>query len=680
MAHTKDINKDEISTLSESTGKLSVEQVKIILQNSFVNKKCLDVDDSEYCFKTLFEDKQSLDEKEMNWVLIYLMLLCTEDILFNKILNNKRILGLFSRSVGASDSIDVIKVMLRSFEIFMSDQDKYKDSMFLFTSFYMNDTVFFKKFVENLQPLPGNESNVKVTLKAIVAVSEYFLVLLDYFPHEMSELLAEFFWKRSSSDLPNLEIILLLNTDDDEIKDLILNGMLPNRVRTLFFLKERTLKEHPIMHQKAEKVLERFKSLNSVLLERFENGNQIIKNLESFNLLEFASIRSFVDWPDDTFIKKYRQHLLFDDYQFPVIDVIIEVMEECSKYFLKNKSELSVKPYYAVMVLKSELLIYLLVSLELDMWRESKASTEEDLKSLLGLIPVVIAELDRLVNKELSESFDDSLAETIFGFLHSLTYENVRNYQKEQIKQERIKNWSHQFNEFDKTLESNVKSYVKHQRLLQLQMGTWVYATNPFLQENTVPSVYFIILSHNQSNLLVREFSLKTQKRPVVSQNKIIVSEIDGQNYEIQPNQTINIPLKSIAIFEKNDLTSKYNPTVEKNSKLVNLVNEKYLSQIFLMDKNRKILLDMYLDNQESEFTWFDGLQMISPLDIKLNLTQETKTHIESLVFIRKNLQMLNLRNVELPKNGPPAASSEDDENYYDIDTLKTLTTNLYYD
>lgn len=660
---------------------LSLEEAEDVLQVSYANKNLLDFNTSQSCFNAIFVEDIDMRDDQLSPLVIRFMLCCDEEFLFAHILNNETTLKSFSKCAENSTSIDVMSVITRCFNIFLSAEEKHKESMLAFTSFYVKDNVFFTKLVEQLQPLTGNEENIKLTLRIIITVSEQSVALFKYYPTVMSELLAEFLWKHSLSDLPNIEILLLLNTADEQIKDMILNSLLPNRIKQFEILEQSTLKEHSGMYKRATKMFERLTPTNPVLRERFENGNQIMKNLESLNFLEYVVIQSFFDWPDEEFIKKYRQHLLFDEYQFPVLDVIKRIMKECFKFFLQNQSELRIKPYYAVMVLKSDLLIYLLVSLELDMWIESKASTEEDLESLLCLIPVVITELDRLVNRKFPDSSTDSLAETIFGFLHSLTYKSVRKFQKEQIKQARIQMWSHKFNEFDIMLASNVKSYVKHQRLLQLQMGTWVYSTNPLLKETVTPSVYFIILSHNQSELLAREFPLKTQERPIVNQNRIMASELDDQNYSIHTNQTLSIPLKKIAIFEKFVLKSKCNSSsTEGKSRLVSLVNEKYLSQITLKDVNKKDLLHMYLDNKESEFTLFDGLQMISPLNIELHLTQETKNHIESLISIRKNLQMLNLRHVPLPKEDPSEDGKENDDKYYDLDTLKALTTNLYYD
>lgn len=180
-----------------------------------------------------------------------------------------------------------------------------------------------------------------------------------------------------------------------------------------------------------------------------------------------------------------------------------------------------------------------------------------------------------------------------------------------------------------------------------------------------------MVLSANQVNLLVREFPAKTEMTPYVEENQIFGStEKDSAAFE----RTIAIPLHNITDFEVQEL--QMDNKIPDDARLVKVIRKDFYTGVNFLDKHGRVILKIYFDTKEDINVWLDGLKLISPFKIKQNLTSDTKDQMDTLISIRRNAQMSNLQISE----GNEIADSTDDEDYYNPDTLKELTSSFYYE
>ena len=258
---------------------------------------------------------------------------------------------------------------------------------------------------------------------------------------------------------------------------------------------------------------------------------------------------------------------------------------------------------------------------------------------------------------------------------NSMSYRFARTLQLDSIKKEQYRTWSSSIASFDTMLSGQVHDYVRHQRLLQLQKGTWVYAENPLNSEAGTPKVYFLIVSDNHASLLAREFETQTNDSPYLFDNKILTSP----GCEALANgRTKVVVLKHITSFKSTGLTTPSRRT--GNNVYVKLDESNVYTEVELKDRNNKTVLKFYLDTEEGKYIWLDGLKLISPSQHE-DISEDTKDQIDTLFDLRKNVQMINLnvrQDIILP---PPEASNEsEDEEFYDLETLKKVTQNFYFD
>lgn len=316
--------------------------------------------------------------------------------------------------------------------------------------------------------------------------------------------------------------------------------------------------------------------------------------------------------------------------------------------------------------------MYALMDRLLKSWVEAKGKNIEDLNSLLELIPITF---DRI-----SKSLSNSLNLTPQGYfrlaldvIREVDYKLSRELQLDSIREARYEKWSSHVNVFENMLSNQVNDYVHHQRLLQLQKGTWVYADNPIDINIKFPRVYFMVLSANQVNLLVKEFPKISERTPLIEDNEILASSDTQQNSDKQ--NTMVIPLSSISTFKSKEIL--LNDKTPQDSHLVNVIQKNFYTEVELVDKNNRSVLKIFFDTKEAIYSWLDGIQLVSSAKHPNGLSQGTMDQVETLIDIRKSVQMINLAGDDDMK---PVDYSQDDEEYYDINTLKGLTRDFYYE
>lgn len=645
--------------------------------------------DSKTCLDCFIQLKDKVEKPNLVPLLDKFLIHCDTDVLIYDGIVNPSFLEFLTSLIPFGSWRKQIKNFMFILNGFMNNPDRYKESFMIFTEHTRDNKVYLQSLIHFLQISSIKDSMVQETLHCVASVLKSYTVLKDFYPEKMGLILSTLLIELARCDLPNIQTLLVLQSESDEVRNIIINEMIPVRLELYDFLFSKKLKEYLPLQQRLERSIKTVVPRNAVLKAKFEKSNENYDDLQNLNLLQVNNLINFLDHSKNLFREAFHEHLLFDNNCFPLFKLIFKVSDDIQCFFNSNRHYLKERPYLATFVLNKETLLYVLMNLELQMWISSEAENDDDMESLADLIPVVL----RRVNKEVVEIMRDkpyeSFPKVIFGFLESLNYDKARQFQIEEIKEVHEKQWSTRVESFDKVLTAHVYEFVKHQRLLALQKGNWVYAESPLDPTNRSPAVYFIILSDNHANILVREFSKETDITPEIHNNKIVV-----QDSEILATPTTSIPLRNISVFECKEMNAK-TPSIANQLHLINLVDRKYFCEVSLLNKNRKVLLSFFVDSKEKQYMWFDGLQLLSPLPLQMKLSQGTQEQINTLIELRRNIQLLHLHQADILKaktyvekvNADININAINDEDYdeaddevYNFETLKEISKNFYYD
>ncbi|CCK71664.1 Lmo1p KNAG_0H02490 [Huiozyma naganishii CBS 8797] len=646
--------------------------------------------ESDWCYQFLCENGRTLKPQTLWKNLEKFIYYCNSDILCGKVLGDEKFLNMLKSILTSSPWIDQLLVYIVIMDTLLGNPGKYKNGFLVLTRYYQDNKEFLDTLIQHLQTAPLDDDIVLVTLHCLALTLKSYIALKEYHPDEMALSISLLLLDLAKCDLSSIESLLLLQSKVKEVRDIIVSELVPLKLQLSTYLASKKLESFPPVQDLLRQVFADITPQNPDLKLRFEQSNGGLLAINKLSLLEASNVIVFLENPNSSFRKLYLEHLLFGEYPFPLLDILLKASIQIQKFFHEHENCWQEKPYLATFAMNNESLLYVLMNLELKFWVESAASTKDDIESLTSLIPVVLRKVDLEITEAMKTEPYESFFDIIFLFLKSIDYEAARKYQLEQLKEGYCSKWSKRFEYFDGFLHDQVKEYVKHQRLIQLQKGTWVYAEDPLDATIESPHVYFIIVSDNHTTLFAREFNQKLEEHPTVIANKISLSPSARSSLSSNTTMvtspltaTIMIPLKTIAYFELEDLVEKRPPSFDP--KLIRLPERNVFSKVSLLDKNRKNILTMYLDSKESKFMWFDGLQMISPAVQQRAISQETTQQIDNLIRLRRDLQFLNLHNISISENvdildAVNADDDPDDEDYYDLDTLKNLTTDFYYD
>ncbi|EJS42748.1 YLL007C [Saccharomyces arboricola H-6] len=414
----------------------------------------------------------------------------------------------------------------------------------------------------------------------------------------------------------------------------------------------------------------------------FQKGLEMeMGKLPSINLLNAYDTFTFLNSPNRSFKRLYTEQLLFGENDFPLYEAIFKLSDQFRRLFnlngkqegLHSYSEQGLELNVAITVLNRQTLFYKTLELFLRFWIESLAKSENDMVSLLNLAIITLRYVCLSSEDLESARKTKSLLKSQIETLDSMDYKLARDLQLDSIKKDHYRTWSSNIASFDTMLSGQVHDYVRHQRLLQLQKGIWVYAENPLNSEVGTPKVYFIIVSDNHASLLAREFETQTDELPYLFDNKILTSP----SCEALANgRTKVVVLKHITSFKITELTT---PSRGTGSNVYIKLNESNVyTEVDLKDRNDRTLLKFYLDTEEGKYIWVDGLKLISPSQHE-DISNDTKEQIDTLFDLRKNVQMINL-NVHPDTVVPAPKMNDEDEEFYDLETLKKVTENFYFD
>lgn len=457
----------------------------------------------------------------------------------------------------------------------------------------------------------------------------------------------------------------------EELQSEILEVILPLRNKISKFMSTLTLNEFATpLENKMFEAVEDTINLDTSMKEKFEEVNHGYNDLHSIKLIEAFHLVVFLKNANLSFKKTLGEELLFGSNPFPLYNAFFSILDHLHQFLDFRSKDFFTTLYYAAFLLSKDAFIYVLMDKLLKMWVASQGKTRKDMDSLLETVPIMLDQVDKSM-KRLSDSSPHGSVGLALETFEGIDYDSARQLQLENIKKRHYSKWSSSIGDFDELLSEQVHDYVRHQRLLQLQRGAWVYSENPLDRHIRSPKVYYMVLSANQINLLVREFPAKMEMTPHVEENHIFGGpEKEHSSYE----KTVVIPLHNIVDFETKELQMDNN--VPEDSRLVNVIRRDFYTGVNFLDKHRKVVLKVYFDTKEDIPVWLDGLKLVSPFKIKQNITEETKEQMDTLVSIRRNAQVLNLE----ISDGNEITESSDDEEYYYADALKELTSSFYYD
>lgn len=457
----------------------------------------------------------------------------------------------------------------------------------------------------------------------------------------------------------------------EELQSEILEVILPLRGKIFKFMSAFTLNEYTTpLETRMFEAVEDALNLDSSIMEKFKEANQGYNDLHNIKFIESYHLVVFLKNPNLSFKKTLGEELLFGSAPFPLYKAFFNVLIQLDQFLDSKKKDILSTLYHIAFLLSKDAFLYALMDKLLKMWVVSQGTTRTDMDSLLEIIPIMLDQIDKST-KFLSNTSPHGSVSIALETLNNIDYGVARQLQLENIKEKHYKKWSNSIGAFDELLSGQVQDYVKHQKLLRLQKGAWVYSENPLDRQIRSPKVYFMVLSANQVNLLVREFPAKTEMTPYVEENQIFGStEKDSAAFE----RTIAIPLHNITDFEVQEL--QMDNKIPDDARLVKVIRKDFYTGVNFLDKHGRVILKIYFDTKEDINVWLDGLKLISPFKIKQNLTSDTKDQMDTLISIRRNAQMSNLQISE----GNEIADSTDDEDYYNPDTLKELTSSFYYE
>lgn len=421
--------------------------------------------------------------------------------------------------------------------------------------------------------------------------------------------------------------------------------------------------------QQVKALIHQLFDVYEVTKERFSKSNKECENLAGLTIIEILNLRFALIQNDLTFKKQFTEQLMFQETPLPLLKSISGISDIIWKYLDMSNDQIETKPYKKHFILHFKEIIISLLNMLAKMWEISKSGTLGDLESLLGLVRILILKVDKICQTE-----EDSFLELFSEICETSSYEDLRQLQVAQWRTKQYQDWADDISSFDEILRNQVQEFVRYQRLLLMQKGTWVYSENPIEAKDKLPKVSFIALSDNQMNFLIREFKHKVETSPSVNDNEIECIDRSA----LLNNKTLVIPLKNIANIQSRQI--ELDRKIPEGARLINILQTTIYTEVTIFERNGKILSVFYLESAKSFYTWLDGLQLLSQ-NKNAKLSSETVEQIDILIELRRNIQLAALNDKFKDEQSVESFSEEeDDELYYNQDTLKLLTENLYYE
>lgn len=632
-------------------------------------------EDSKKCDSILTKVDVENIQPEWKEALVSFILCSDPYHLFEHTLVNKDFLHILKTIIPHCHFATIVAVFKSIFNQFLKEMSNYKGQFLQFLE-YLNDRhLLLKISMYYLETLAIDDPKMTECLGFLELYLTAVSTLRDYSPTRLSTLISELYFEMIRCKFTIVVTQLLLQSDIDDNRHSLIQAIVSHKLEISNFLSEIILEESPFMRDKLNDTIEQSFDGDEDLKKKLDSIENLVIDPSEMSLLQVLDVVVFLKEPDLSFKRIFIEHLLFGGNPFPFYKAVSRISDELHEFFVIHQSEIKQKPYLISFIMNKESFLESIMKVQLKVWIESGASTKEDMESLFRLIPVILEELDSLLQRIYGTVPLDEIPDMVNNFIRSIDYRKGRGFQLDLMRESQLRKWDRQMIEFDSILFSQVQDFVKNQRLLQFQRGIWVYSQNPTDTITRTPRVYFTVVSDNQLNLLVKEFDSKTEEDPIVEGMEIVYNHPTP----VQPlshSATIVIPLKSILFFESRSVSLK--SASSSTTRLISLGQNNGYTKVKLLDKNRKRLLKVYLDTDEKKSIWLDGLQLLSPLDKKEGLSSETKGQLQNLVALRKDVQLVNLTTrVDLDAH---IGLDSDDSEYYDLDTLISLPNHSYYE
>ena len=641
----------------------------------FVNDKLSWVESSK-CLQFLTD----VDPEKVSptWRETFISFLVCSDLSFEfeVVLVDKKVHAILYNILPQCDFATIMTVFRTLINQFLKEPKNYREEFLQFLEFLNQKHLLLNISMYYLETIAINDPKLTECLNFLSSYLGTILSLRDFNSDRLSILITELYLEMIRCRFTVVITQLLLQSDISNTRHSVIQQIVTQKIEVSIFLSEIKLENCKYVEDKLFKIIEESINGDEDLQKKLDSIGNLTIDPTELNLLQVLDVIVFLKEPDLTFKRIFIEHLLFGGSPFPFYKAVSRISYELHEFFIKHQNELKTKPYLISFIMNKESFLESLMKVQLKIWIESSSKSAEDMESVFMLLPVLLEKLDKVLQEVYGTVPLSDLPEIVNDFIKSLDYRKARDFQLFRIRKNQLEKWENQMREFDSILFNQVHDFVKNQRLVRFQKGVWVYSQNPTDTVMRIPKLYFTIVSDNQANLLVREFETKTDTEPFVEGMKI-VCKMTIHSQPIPQTPTIVIPLKHIAYFESRDNNVKVQ-TGNSSTKLVNLGQIVSYTKVKLLDKNKKRLLKVYLDTKEKKTIWLDGLRLLSPHDIKEDISGETKRQQDDLISLRKDVQMVNLHTkVDLDST---SVGTEADDEFYDINTLLNLHVHTYYE
>jgi len=674
------MSSSNIPSKNEINDTVSFQNISKLIQSKrrlpFVNDKLSWVESSK-CLQyltTIDPDKIPSTRREL-----FMSFLVCSDISFEfeVVITDKKVHSILYNILPQCDFTTIITVFRAMFSQFLNDPTRYREEFLQFLEFLNKKHLLLNISMYYLETIAIDDPKLTECLNFLGLYLTTILSLTEYRPARLSILISELYFEMIRCQFTIVITQLLLQSDNSKARHNIIQQIINQKIDISNFLARTKLEDCKYVEDKLSQIIEESMDGDQDLKSKLDSIQNLTVDASELNLLQVLDVIVFLKEPDLTFKRIFIEHLLFGGNPFPFYKAVSRISAELHEFFIQHQSEVKEKPYLISFIMNKESFLESIMKVQLKVWIESGSKSKEDIESVFMLIPVLLEKLDEVLQAVYGTVPLDELPNIVNDFIKSIDYRKARDFQLVRMRRTQLDKWEKQMVEFDSILLNQVHDFVKNQRLIRLQKGVWVYSQNPTDTLLKVPKLYFTIISDNQSNLLVREFETKTETQPYVEGMKI-VSRTATHIQPLQQSVTLVIPLNCISHFESKDVSVK-SQLGNSSTKLVNLGQIVGYTKVKLLDKNRKRLLKVYLDTKEKKSIWLDGLQLLSPYDVKENLSADTKKQQNDLISLRKDVQMVNLH-TRIDLDATVGLGDDDDDEFYDLDTLMNLPIHNYYE
>lgn len=633
-------------------------------------------DESLQCFNFLTDiEPEKLTQSVWRDAFMSFMICSDPDFGFKFVLVNEKVHRILEHILPQCEFSPIITLFKTVFNQFLGAPKKYGASLLTFCEFLNDKHLLLNISMYYLETLLIDDPHLTECLNFLGLYLRCILSLKGSFPERLSTLIAKLYLEMIRSRFALVISQLLLQSENSEVRHSTIQQIVTQKIEISNFLADIKLKDCKYLEEQFVVTVEESVNGDEDLKHKLDNINKLAIDPVELNLLQVIDVIVFLKEPDLSFKRVFIEHLLFGGSPFPFYKTVSRISNEINNFFIKHQSELKSKPYLISFIMNKESFLNSIMRVQLRIWIESGAKTVKDMESIFELIPVLLEKLDLLLTDVYYSLPLEDLIRIVSNFIKSIDYKKARNFQLNKMRTEELDKWKAQMATFDSILLSQVHDFVRNQRLVRFQKGIWVYSQNPSDLSISCPKLYFTILSDNQANLLVREFESKTDEFPLVEGSRIVYKN-PTPTQSLLLSTTIVIPLKSIAFFESRDVSTR--SAASSSTQLIDLAQNKGYTKVKLLDMDKKRLLKVYLDTKEAKFIWLDGLKLISPHELNDSLSMETKEQLVDLISLRKDVQMVNLHTME--QLDPTVGLDENDDEYYDLDTLISLPKHFHYE